>query len=47
MALIERIADHVIVLALGRTLAEGSFDSVRENPDVQRAYLGVRTGMAA
>jgi ABC-type branched-subunit amino acid transport system ATPase component len=47
MALVERVADHVIVLALGRTLAEGSFDAVRENPDVQRAYMGVRMEMAA
>jgi ABC-type branched-subunit amino acid transport system ATPase component len=42
MALIERIADHVIVLALGRKLAEGSFDAVRENRAVQEAYLGGR-----
>lgn len=42
MALVERIADHVIVLALGAKLAEGSFDSVRENVEVQEAYLGGR-----
>ena len=47
MALVERVADHVIVLALGRTLAEGSFDTVRENWDVQRAYMGVRAEQAA
>ena len=47
MALVERIADHVIVLALGRRLAEGSFDAVRENADVQRAYMGVRAELAA
>jgi ABC-type branched-subunit amino acid transport system ATPase component len=47
MALIERVADHVVVLALGRALAEGSFDAVRENAEVQRAYLGVRAGVAA
>ncbi len=42
MALIGRISDHVIVMALGRTLAEGSFDAVRNNRDVQDAYFGVR-----
>jgi ABC-type branched-subunit amino acid transport system ATPase component len=47
MALIERVADHVIVLALGARLAEGSFDEVRENAEVQRAYLGVRAEVAA
>jgi ABC-type branched-subunit amino acid transport system ATPase component len=47
MALVSRVADHVIVLALGRKLAEGSFDAVRDNADVQRAYLGVRAGEMA
>lgn len=47
MALVSRVADHVIVLALGRKLAEGSFDEVRENAEVQRAYLGVRPEIAA
>jgi ABC-type branched-subunit amino acid transport system ATPase component len=47
MALVGRVADHVIVLALGRKLAEGSFDEVRENDDVQRAYLGSRAQVPA
>jgi ABC-type branched-subunit amino acid transport system ATPase component len=47
MALVGRVADHVIVLAQGRKLAEGSFDEVRDNADVQRAYLGVRAEIAA
>jgi ABC-type branched-subunit amino acid transport system ATPase component len=47
MALVSRVAEHVIVLALGCTLAEGTFDEVRDNPDVQRAYLGVRAEVAA
>ena len=42
MALIERICDRVVVMALGRTLAEGSFETVRENAEVQAAYLGGR-----
>jgi ABC-type branched-subunit amino acid transport system ATPase component len=42
MALVERVADHVIVLANGRKLAEGSFAMIREDDAVQRAYLGGR-----
>jgi ABC-type branched-subunit amino acid transport system ATPase component len=42
MALIERICGRVIVMAQGRALTEGSFDEVRENRDVQDAYLGGR-----
>ncbi len=40
MALIERISDHVVVMAAGRRLAEGSFDAIRDDPAVQEAYLG-------
>ncbi len=47
MALVGRVADHVIVMALGRKLAEGSFDAVCDNAEVQRAYLGVRAELAA
>jgi ABC-type branched-subunit amino acid transport system ATPase component len=43
MALVERIADHVIVMAEGRKLTEGSFGEIRENDAVQRAYLGARS----
>ena len=42
MALIERICRRVIVMAQGRTLAEGSFEEVRSNAEVQDAYLGGR-----
>jgi ABC-type branched-subunit amino acid transport system ATPase component len=42
MALVERVADHVIVLANGRRLAEGSFAAIRDNDAVQLAYLGGR-----
>lgn len=42
MALIERICKRVIVMAQGRTLAEGTFGDVRENREVQDAYLGGR-----
>lgn len=40
MALVGRIADHVIVMAQGKRLAEGTFESVRNDPAVQDAYLG-------
>lgn len=42
MALVGRISEHVIVMAFGRTLAEGSFEQVRGNPAVQDAYFGAR-----
>ena len=42
MALVERISDHVIVMAGGRLLAEGTFAVVRADPAVQDAYLGPR-----
>ena len=42
MALVQRISDHVIVLAAGRLLAQGRFDAVRDDPAVQDAYLGAR-----
>ena len=40
MALVGRIADHVVVMARGQRLAEGTFAEVRENRAVQDAYLG-------
>jgi len=40
MALIEEISDWIVVMAAGRLLTEGRFDEVRENRDVQDAYLG-------
>ena len=42
MALIERICRHVVVMARGRTLAQGTFDEVRNDRSVQDAYLGGR-----
>jgi len=37
---VEKICDHVIVLAEGRTLATGRLSELRENAEVVQAYLG-------
>jgi ABC-type branched-subunit amino acid transport system ATPase component len=37
---IERVTQHVIVMAQGTVIAEGPFDSLRSNQDVVDAYLG-------
>ena len=42
MALIERICRRVVVMAQGRSLAEGTFEAVRADRAVQDAYLGGR-----
>ena len=42
MDMVARLCDHVIVLAEGRRLAEGSFDAVAGNSAVQEAYMGRR-----
>ncbi len=42
MDMVARLCDHVIVMAEGRRLAEGTFEAVSNDPDVQEAYLGRR-----
>jgi len=42
MALVGRIAQDVVVMAAGRTLATGDFAAVCDDPAVQDAYLGTR-----
>jgi len=40
MALIERVCEHVIVMAEGKDLISGRFEELREDARVQDAYLG-------
>jgi ABC-type branched-subunit amino acid transport system ATPase component len=41
MDLVMNISDHVVVMAYGERLAEGTPDEVQNNEDVLQAYLGV------
>ena len=41
MDLVMNISDHVVVMAYGERLAEGSPDEVQNNAEVLEAYLGV------
>lgn len=40
MGAIERLCDKVVVMALGRVLAEGTMQELRATPEVVEAYLG-------
>lgn len=42
MDMVARLCDHVIVMAEGRHLAEGGFEVVANNVQVQQAYMGRR-----
>ena len=42
MDMIARLCDHVVVMAEGRRLTEGSFADVAAEPRVQEAYMGRR-----
>jgi ABC-type branched-subunit amino acid transport system ATPase component len=42
MDAISRLCDHVVVLAEGRRLVEGSFAALAADPTVQEAYMGRR-----
>jgi branched-chain amino acid transport system ATP-binding protein/neutral amino acid transport system ATP-binding protein len=47
MDMVARLCDHVVVLAEGRHLAEGSFEEIASNADVQAAYMGRRKAATA
>jgi ABC-type branched-subunit amino acid transport system ATPase component len=40
MGVIERITDHCVVLNFGQKIAEGNYQHVANDPQVQEAYLG-------
>ena len=40
LAFIERVTNHVVVMAEGRVIAEGPFETLRSNRSVIDAYLG-------
>jgi branched-chain amino acid transport system ATP-binding protein len=40
MELVMNICDAIVVLNLGKKLAEGTPRDIQENPDVIKAYLG-------
>ena len=40
LPMVARTVDRVVVLDLGRIIAEGPFDRVIDDPEVRRAYLG-------
>lgn len=42
LEIVERICNHVVVMALGRVLATGTMTTLRANSEVVRAYLGER-----
>ena len=42
MDTIAELCDHVVVLAEGKNLAEGSFEALSQNEVVQEAYMGRR-----
>lgn len=42
MGVIERVTERCVVLNFGRKIAEGTFQEIAENAQVQEAYLGIQ-----
>lgn len=40
MGIVLSVSDHIVVLHQGRVIAEGTPDKIRQNDEVQEAYLG-------
>jgi ABC-type branched-subunit amino acid transport system ATPase component len=40
MGVIKRITDRCVVLNFGKKIAEGTYEEIAENSEVQEAYLG-------
>ena len=47
MALVERLCDHVAVVAAGRVLAAGTLDDVRGGEDLEARFVGLLGGRRA
>ena len=43
MHFVGALCDHVVVLDFGRKIAEGTLAQIRDDPVVQRIYLGTAT----
>jgi branched-chain amino acid transport system ATP-binding protein len=43
MELVREICDRIIVMDFGEIVAQGTFEEIAGNTDVQQAYLGRRT----
>lgn len=47
MNVVMNVADHIVVINFGRKIAEGNAASIRNNPAVIEAYLGIDDGAEA